>query len=449
MRTCYRYTCVQRFVLVRTRLVNENKMILITKRRLLITILLVLIGYFICCPNRSNMETKLVIKEKMAALKKSHCKGVFNWGEENDDSDRVEQLHRLYPNVAFKFLYDRDVMNETNHGKKGCRIKPPCLYDLRINNELWQHLSHPLSNIYLYSAHLDSRPLNPRLSIRVLATIERPSKFSAHKFHGIYCQIWSSHSQDPIVVQATNFVPLAYGLYNDDDKVIPVSYMFECPLQKGILDPLDIKAVSIVTNICQNASNMLRISNYDTKAKRSFAVCLKAVEMAFTDASLRLIEWLEALKLLGAQQVFIYKVRSIIFCIHNILHYDHCRCMFMRTLKKYSSIMSHRDSLTFAGFRFPELNQQFPLCMSISLSPTASKVIFNWRKSLNSIAFIGIYIITNTLWLSIAMNSYGPNGVKSSLTSQLRVLSFLMFTCLKLKMRKNHYLSNYRFLGEL
>ena len=191
-----------------------------------------------------------------------------------------------------------------------CRIKPPCLYDIRINNEVWQHLVHPLSNIYLYSAHVDSRPLNPMLSIRVLVAIETPSKFN-WKSSGIFCQIWSSQTKGVFVVEAINFYPLAWKTFNEENGVTPIGYMFECPVKKGTLNAAAIEAVSIATKKCEMATNALRILKSEVnneKEKKKFAVCLKVVEMPFKDASLRLIEWFEALKLLGAEQVFIYLV---------------------------------------------------------------------------------------------------------------------------------------------
>ena len=70
--------------------------------------------------------------------------------------------------------------------------------------------------------------------------------------------------------------------------------------------------VSIVENACDKATNNLKVifNNLEPgETKQSFAVCVKGLDFQDLDLSVRLVEWLETLEALGANQVFLYNLQ--------------------------------------------------------------------------------------------------------------------------------------------
>lgn len=74
--------------------------------------------------------------------------------------------------------------------------------------------------------------------------------------------------------------------------------------------------MSIVENACDKATNNLKIggevkSNQiltdDKPPARRFGVCVKGLDFLHDDTSLRLIEWIELLLILGVEKIFFYE----------------------------------------------------------------------------------------------------------------------------------------------
>lgn len=60
---------------------------------------------------------------------------------------------------------------------------------------------------------------------------------------------------------------------------------------------------------CDNATNNLRIIYEKPAVKKDFAVCVKGLDFLHEDLSVRLVEWIELLNLLGADKVFFYELQ--------------------------------------------------------------------------------------------------------------------------------------------
>ena len=97
-----------------------------------------------------------------------------------------------------------------------------------------------------------------------------------------------------------------YPWYNATYRTIIIS----CGIPKEI-ETLVPRAVSLTTtsDCPKKAHNSLRvIYEKPNKTKESFAVCHKALRFSVNDLSLRLIEWLELLRILGVSKVFLYSL---------------------------------------------------------------------------------------------------------------------------------------------
>ena len=64
-------------------------------------------------------------------------------------------------------------------------------------------------------------------------------------------------------------------------------------------------AVSLVEEDCETPTNYLNIIyNLPAGEKAKFAVCVKGMDFPLDDLSVRMVEWLEVLKALGADKIF-------------------------------------------------------------------------------------------------------------------------------------------------
>jgi hypothetical protein len=68
-------------------------------------------------------------------------------------------------------------------------------------------------------------------------------------------------------------------------------------------------SVSIVEKPCDTATNSLRVVYNKPNVKKKFAVCVKGLDFLHEDMSVRLVEWIELLGLLGADKLFFYKLQ--------------------------------------------------------------------------------------------------------------------------------------------
>ena len=86
--------------------------------------------------------------------------------------------------------------------------------------------------------------------------------------------------------------------------------LLTCPIPQSI-NKFTPKAVSIIygQNCPKKLNNLLRIKYEKSEdIEEKFAVCCKAFRFSTIDLSVRLIEWLELLRILGVNKVFLYSL---------------------------------------------------------------------------------------------------------------------------------------------
>lgn len=191
---------------------------------------------------------------------------------------------------------------------KACKAEFPSLYELDYNNIYWQRFTSAKngSTFYLYAAYFDDRWRGgPLPAVRVLAMIDRIQPPL------INCQFWFDQFNAPIFAPAT----YVYGWYpkwgNYRDGLLQ-PYIITCkvPRIKGFPKVIAPDSVSIVDDRCDKATNNLRVINNRPEKKQKFAVCVKGLDFLHEDLSVRLVEWLELLRLLGASKVFLYNLET-------------------------------------------------------------------------------------------------------------------------------------------
>ena len=83
-------------------------------------------------------------------------------------------------------------------------------------------------------------------------------------------------------------------------------YLLSCDLPSTHLNHTPI-SVSLVEDRCETPTNFLNII-FDPPAgdKKEFAVCVKGMDFPTEDLSARMVEWIEVLRALGADKIFLY-----------------------------------------------------------------------------------------------------------------------------------------------
>lgn len=87
-------------------------------------------------------------------------------------------------------------------------------------------------------------------------------------------------------------------------------YLIACQIPKPF-HALVPTSVSIVEKQCDTATNNLRVI-YNLPAddrKKGFAVCVKGLDFLYDDLSVKLIEWIELITLLGADKIYFYELQ--------------------------------------------------------------------------------------------------------------------------------------------
>lgn len=156
---------------------------------------------------------------------------------------------------------------------------------------------------YLYNAYYDDRPLGgPLPQVRILAMIDRiePPK--------VNCLLWYSNLSQPVITTAT-YTYAWYPKWGNffDGQLQP--FIVSCTVPKikttfGSLKAPD--SVSLTLDLCTKLMNNLRVINERPKEKKKFAVCVKGLDFLHEDLSVRLVEWIELLNILGAEKIFLY-----------------------------------------------------------------------------------------------------------------------------------------------
>lgn len=207
------------------------------------------------------------------------------------------------PNLPDRYLLE-DPRENTRWNSDTC-AKFPLLQDLQFNNIYWQVLKVKMSSFYLYSAFYDDRMLSaPRPSVRVLGMINRNVIL-----FDVYCQLWFDEVPSPVISKISEFSFIWNKAWDTpkDWELHPYLMLCQIPPACKHLVP---QSVSLVSTSCDTATNNLKvINNQPQKGKKAdFAVCVKGMNFVYDDRSVRLVEWLELLFILGVNKVFLYEL---------------------------------------------------------------------------------------------------------------------------------------------
>jgi len=219
----------------------------------------------------------------------------------NLNDELTPMIARRIPNVPFEYwLKEKSKIYGKNHT---CAFYPN-VFDIKFNNNYWQTFSTSNGSFYLYGAYYDNREAVNSPTIRILGMINRiEPKVKTH------CLFWFDASSDPVVTPVVEYKYIWSKKWGNYKQGILQPYLISCMLPThGVHRNKVPISVSMTEKGCEPATNNLRV-NHDVPAKKGrFAVCVKGLDFLQQDLSVRLVEWIELLGLLGADKIFLYEL---------------------------------------------------------------------------------------------------------------------------------------------
>ncbi|EFX71575.1 hypothetical protein DAPPUDRAFT_308785 [Daphnia pulex] len=220
-------------------------------------------------------------------------------------------IQGLAHNVPYEYWMHEKAKNSSSKNKP----KPKCaffpsVFDLRFNNNYWQTLRSSNGTFYLYGAYYDSRKIIQQPVVRILGMIDRLEPTVKSN-----CLFWYDIAKDPLVMPVVEYKYVWNKKWGNYKQGLLQPYLMTCNLpnpadlvDKGFkLGQIPV-SVSLTEKGCEPPTNNLLINNKVPAEKKRFAVCVKGLDFLQVDLSVRLVEWIELLGLLGADKIFLYEL---------------------------------------------------------------------------------------------------------------------------------------------
>lgn len=217
------------------------------------------------------------------------------------EDDIIRDIQNVLPNLPVSYWNKNK--NKAIYYKNDTCAKFPSIYDIEFNNLYWQSLHSSNGTFHLYGAYYDIRKLS-RIgpAVRILGMINRIEPTIK-----TYCQFWFSNHKEPVVVKSMEYKYIWYKKWGNYKQGVFQPYLIACQIPKSFHHLVPV-SVSLVEKICDTATNNLRVVYNKVDKKKGFAVCVKGLDFLYSDLSVRLIEWIELLHLLGADKIFFYQL---------------------------------------------------------------------------------------------------------------------------------------------
>ena len=247
------------------------------------------------------VETKVPLVTPTTEMDLLAVEPLLDKSKKSDEKSLLPEIQSQIPNLPI--MYWSEVKNKGIGKNKTC-AKYPNLYELVFNNVYWQTMYTSNGTFMLYGAYYDNRTLlQLKPIVRVLSMVDR-LQLSLKT----YCHLWFEGEKQPVIVQVNEYKYMWVSKWGNYKQGILQPYLISCRIPQGYKHRIPL-SVSLVESPCNTATNNLRVTYENPGAKKDFAVCVKGLDF-LDDWSIRMVEWLELLKLLGADKVFMYDLET-------------------------------------------------------------------------------------------------------------------------------------------
>ncbi|XP_049871796.1 uncharacterized protein LOC126370817 [Pectinophora gossypiella] len=191
----------------------------------------------------------------------------------------------------------------------------PSFLKIEFHKRHWQTLRSSNGTYHIYGAYLDTRG-NQRVNdiqdksksasyVRIITVLNRfQPNFT------IFCQLRFAEQEKPRIVRTRPYLYIWRDFWDYRRSGPWQPYLITCVLPPAVRG-LVPASVSLVERPCDRATNNLSVY-YDMPLhghRHEFAVCVKELDFLKKDISVRLVEWIELVRLLGAHKIFFYKLQ--------------------------------------------------------------------------------------------------------------------------------------------
>ena len=136
------------------------------------------------------------------------------------------------------------------------------------------------------------------------------------------CQMWYENEREPRIVDVLEYKYIWYSKWGNYRQGIYQPYIIACKVPPSHRNRGPPVSVSLVEKRCSTASNNLRVTYNKPTQRKGFAVCVKGLDFLYDDLSVRLVEWIELIGLLGADKIFFYELQVHTNVSKVLRHYE-------------------------------------------------------------------------------------------------------------------------------
>ena len=223
------------------------------------------------------------------------------------EEELIQEIEQRLPSLPLSYWNKNSKFaGVKSKGNSSCSyLRYPSIYDIEFNNVYWQTMRTSNGTFQFFGAFYDRRKLS-RIgpAIRIVGMIDRIEP--TVKTH---CQLWYDGEREPKIVETLEYKYIWYSKWGNYKQGIYQPYVIACkiPQSHWLKDPP--ASVSMVEKPCDTATNNLRVIYNKPERKKDFAVCVKGLDFLHEDLSVRLVEWIELITLLGADKIFFYQLQ--------------------------------------------------------------------------------------------------------------------------------------------
>ncbi|CAL7938847.1 unnamed protein product [Xylocopa violacea] len=225
------------------------------------------------------------------------------------EEELIQEIEQRLPSLPLAYWSKTSKYSGGQSKAKGndscANLKYPSIYDIEFNNVYWQTMRTSNGTFQLFGAFYDRRKLS-RIgpAIRIVGMIDRIEP--TVKTH---CQLWYDGEREPKVVETLEYKYIWYPKWGNYKQGIYQPYVIACKIPQSHWLKGPPASVSMVEKPCDTPSNNLRVIYNKPERKKDFAVCVKGLDFLHEDLSVRLVEWIELITLLGADKIFFYQLQ--------------------------------------------------------------------------------------------------------------------------------------------
>lgn len=226
------------------------------------------------------------------------------------EEELIEEIEQRIPSLPLAYWNKNSKypggQAKAAKGNYSCsNLKYPSIYDIEFNNVYWQTMQTSNGTFQLFGAYYDRRKLS-RIgpAVRIVGMIDRIEPIV--KTH---CQLWYDGQREPVVVETLEYKYIWYPKWGNYKQGIYQPYVIACKIPQSHWSKGPPASVSMVERSCDTPSNNLRVIYNKPERKKDFAVCVKGLDFLHEDLSVRLVEWIELISLLGADKIFFYQLQ--------------------------------------------------------------------------------------------------------------------------------------------